>query len=112
MKNERRLKPEDREYLATVRRLFLAEPAGPSSVDQAVDCRLFLVQEEPERERPAGRPTYGLNRRRHVVELPRRASDERGDPVCKVCGPGWPAWFPVAPTDQITARDKSITATT
>jgi hypothetical protein len=49
---QRRLKPEDREYLDLVRRLFLLEPADPAIVDAAV----APVRDEPDVPRPTGRP--------------------------------------------------------
>jgi hypothetical protein len=98
----RRLKPEDREYLDLVRRLFLPEPADPAIVDQAV----ALVRDEPDVSRPTGPPDFGLTQRGHVVEIPRRPGAERNDPVRSVTGPGWLAWFPVGRTDPIVATGR------
>jgi hypothetical protein len=93
----RRLKPEDREFLDLVRRMFQAEPADPAIVDAAV----APVRNEPDVPRPTDWPSYGLTRRGHVVEIPRRPCAERNDPVQSVTGLGWPAWFPVGRTDPI-----------
>jgi hypothetical protein len=94
---QRCLKPEDREYLDLVRRLFLADPADPAIVDAAV----APVRDEPDVPRPAGCPSYGLTQRGHVVKIPRRPGEERNDPVRSVTGPGWPAWFRIRATDPV-----------
>jgi hypothetical protein len=93
----RRLKPEDRDYLDLVRRLFHADPADRAIVDAAV----APVRNELDMPRPTDWPCFGLTRRGHVVEIPRRPSAERSDPVQSVTGLGWPAWFPVGRTDPI-----------
>jgi hypothetical protein len=93
----RRLKAEYQEYVDLVRRLFLLEPANPAIVDAAV----APVRDEPDVPPPTDWPSYGLTRRGHVVEIPRRPSAERSDPVQSVTGPGWPAWYPVGRTDPI-----------
>src|SRR5262245_52742796 len=118
MKRPRRLKPDDLDYLTTVQRLFLTEPVDPKTLDQGAACRDGENHDGPALVwkvasgdqagrrvvaiiRPTGQPTHGLTRNRSVVELPRRASDEREDPVLKVSGPGWPTWFPVEPSDEV-----------
>jgi hypothetical protein len=55
--------------------------------------------------RPDALPAYGLTAAGHVVELPRPRRDAENDPLRRVTGPGWRAWYGATPDDQRYVRN-------
>jgi hypothetical protein len=78
-------------------------PAAPEALDPTpADFARACVPpgERPPPPRPDALPTHGLTEAGRVVALPRRVAAAYKDPLERVTGPGWPAWYPATTADR------------